>query len=75
MWMSTGSVSATTSEGRGRDETSGPRARRHLGEDHEEFAQIPESVIAQWKATFGPPATGLVGVRGAKSCRRTVAHG
>lgn len=50
-------------------------ARRHLGEDHEEFAHIPESVNAQWKATFGPPATGLVGVRGAKSCRRTVAQG
>ncbi|MBO3103297.1 alpha/beta hydrolase [Cellulomonas fengjieae] len=30
-------------------------ARRLLVEDYAEFAQIPESVIAQWKAPFGPP--------------------
>ncbi|QHT55599.1 alpha/beta hydrolase [Cellulomonas sp. H30R-01] len=30
-------------------------ARRHLVEDHADFTQIPESVVARWKAPFGPP--------------------
>lgn len=30
-------------------------ARRHLIEDHADFTQIPEAVVARWKAPFGPP--------------------
>jgi xylan 1,4-beta-xylosidase len=30
-------------------------ARRHLIEGYTEFGQIPEPVVAQWKAPFGPP--------------------
>lgn len=30
-------------------------ARRHLIEDYAELPQVPEAVVAQWKAPFGPP--------------------